>query len=242
MGSTGTTSSGLSVDWVDFGYTVDSEGGWGEYRGNDEYRQRQLDYTQMLMDAGAFGSTDMTLEQAMQNLTFFYGEGMSYDFDANYRDNPKTVAVGLGRWGMGAWEKGYGSDREAFDKMYGLSRFIDSHPSIQLNTNLPVYRGVKSSEEGVRDLVRAYTEGRPISMRGLSSWTSMKPMAEQFTQTSLVEQGSKRVVFKDVTTGIRKAIPYPMSGQNEVLSSGSARYHITDIKREGDVIYVTVKQ
>ena len=250
MGSVGKSeASGLPLKWVEFGTLLDSEGNWADDSGNaSEFNARYVkeknDFTQMLMDTNAFGGEDISLEDAVQNMDWRYAETLGYDFDANNEKYPKTPAVGIARWKMGAWEKGYGNDREAFDKMYGISSYIDKNPSVQLNTDNQLYRGVKSSEQGIQLLRDAMKNGDSISMNGPSSWTSMRGMAEQFTQTSLVSPNDnyKRVVFIDTTKGRRNAMPYPFSGQAEVISSGSSRYKVIDIEDKGGVTYVKVKQ
>lgn len=249
MGAVGKliASSGLPLSYVEFGTALDEEGNWtkGGDSSHEGYQKALAEFTQKMLDTGAFGAEKLSLEDAMENMDFTYAEKLGYDFDENNDMYPKIPAVGLARWKNGAWEKGYGTDRQVFDNMYGISKYIDSNPSIQLNTNNQLYRGVKSSDEGLQSLRDAFKNGDSISMNGVSSWTSMKPMAEQFTQTSLVSpSGGKvnRVIFIDTTKGQRKAMPYPFSGQAEVLSSGSAKYTITNIEEKDGVHYVTVKQ
>ena len=247
MGSVGkgATSSGLPLRWVEFEEgAIDQNGDWTESNASrDEIFESQKEFAQMLIDTGAFGSEQISADEAAKAMDYRYYHQMSYDFDSNNDKLPKTPAVGLSRWKAGAWAKGYGSDRQSFDKMYGISNYIDSNPSIQLNTDNNLYRGVKSTSAGLQALRNAFANGDMISMNGPSSWTSMKGMAEQFTHTSLVEPDNyHRVVFIDTTKGRRNAIPYPFSMQAEVVASGSAKYKVVDIEDKGGVTYVKVKQ
>lgn len=250
MGSTGKSVNnenvGLPIDWVEY-FGVDENGDWGKDVDDDLYRERQRQYAQMLLDAGAFDGDTDDLETAILNINgrsfSFYAHKMTYDWDENLRVLPHTPAVGLARWQNGAWVKGYGSSRQEFDNIYGISSFIDKNPQLQLNTNNTLYRGLRTTENRIQDLYNAMKNKDEISMNGLSSWTSMKKMAEQFTQTTLVGQNNdKLVVFQDETKGRRKAMPYPLSGQAEVLSSGSSRYKIKNIEEKGGIYYVTVTQ
>lgn len=251
MGAVGKVneSSGLPLSSVEFGTTLDADGNWtnDELSANEfnaKHKNDQLKFVQLLMNTGAFGNEQMSVDDAIQNMDWVYAESLGYDFNENNEKYPKIPAVGIARWKNGAWEKGYGDDRQAFDKMYGISNYIDKNPAVQLNTDNNLYRGVKSSDQGIADLKNAFKNGDMVSMNGLSSWTSMRGMAEQFTHTSLVEpsNGYKPVIFIDTTKGRRNAMPYPFSGQAEVLSSGSARYKITGIEEKDGVTYVTVKQ
>ena len=239
-------SKGLSVDWVEYD-GVDENGDWKEdYISDDEYRKKQIEYADILKNAGAFGDEYIDTQTAVKNLDWKYDSQMKYDWQHNLDALPHTPAVGLARWKNGAWVKGYGDKmnaREEFDKIYGISDFIDKNPSVQLNTNNPLYRGVRSTSFDILYLNNAKDNGDLISMDGPSSWSSMKGMAEQFTQTSLVGRDNDVfVVFKDITKGQRNAIPYPLSRQAEVIASGSSRYKVLDVERNGDIYYVTVKQ
>ena len=248
MGSAGIgkTSQGLPLEWVEWDGGIDEHGNWTSTENNTrEYvRERIGEYGQMLRDNGAFGDWQMSEDEMKNGLEWEWSEVLGYDYDENNNKYPKVPAIGLARWQNGIGAKGYGDSRSEFDKMYGISKFIDAHPNMQLNTNNNLYRGVKASEEGLSQLKQAYANGDTIDMRGLSSWTSMRGMAEQFTQTSLVEpQGNiKPVVFVDTTKGLRKSIPYPFSRQAEVLTSASAKYKITDIRERDGITYVIVQQ
>ena len=246
MGSVGESKStkGLTLDWVDWSGKITSEEDWSKSNiTREQERARLAEYTQMLRDNGAFGDWDISDKDAQSGMEWEWSEGMSYNFDANNAKYPQVPAVGLARWQAGAWAKGYGDDRQAFDKMYGISKFIDSHPNMQLNTNEPLYRGIRTTDEGLTQLKQAMQNGDTIDMRGPSSWSSFRGMAEQFTHTSIVGEGNPHsVVFVDTTKGLRNAIPYPFSGQAEVLTSASARYKISNIHERDGITYVVVQQ
>ena len=248
MGSKGTANapSGLGLDWVEWNGGVDSNGDWAiPVDGTEAFdRQRKETYTKMLKENGAFKGWELSEDDMIDGMDWEWSARQGYDFQANYDRYPKVPAVGLARWQMGAWAKGYGTDRQAFDDVYGISKFIDKAKSMHLNTNNNLYRGVKANAEGVEQLRRAMQNGDTISMNGLSSWSSMKGMAEQFTRTSLVEPSGqiKPVVFVDTTKGTRNSIPYPYSRQAEVLASGTTRYTVSDIREREGITYVTVQQ
>lgn len=248
MGSKGTANapSGLGLDWVEWDGGVDENGNWtyAEYDGESSLSERKEIYTKMLKENGALGDWEISDRDLQDGMDWEWSEGQGYSFQANNDRYPKVPAVGLARWQMGAWAKGYGDDRQAFDEMYGISKFIDKAKSMHLNTNNNLYRGVKANAEGVEQLRRAMQNGDTISMNGLSSWSSMRGMAEQFTRTSLVEPSGqiKPVVFVDTTKGTRNSIPYPYSRQAEVLASGTTRYTIQNIREREGITYVTVQQ
>lgn len=248
MGSKGTANSpsGLGLNWVEWDGGIDENGNWATPENDTEVYsdERKTVYTKLLKDNGAFGDWDITDVDAQDGMEWEWAERQGYDFQANNDRYPKVPAVGLARWKMGAWAKGYGDNRQAFDDVYGISKFIDKAKSMHLNTNNNLYRGVKANAEGVEQLRRAMQNGDTISMNGLSSWSSMRGMAEQFTRTSLVEPSGqiKPVVFVDTTKGARNSIPYPYSGQAEVLSSGTTRYTVQDISEREGITYVIVQQ
>lgn len=249
MGSRGTSNSasGIGLDWVEWDGGIDENGNWATPTNESEnYETERKDfYTKMLSQNGAFGDWELTDREKRRGMDWEWAETMGYDFQENYEMYPRVPAVGLARWQMGAWEKGYGEDRQAFDREYGISKFIDNAKSMHLNTNNNLYRGVKANAEGIEQLRNAMANGDTISMNGLSSWSSMRGMAEQFTRTSLVSPSSgqiKPLVFVDTTKGVRNSIPYPYSRQAEVLSSGTTRYTVQNIREREGITYVIVQQ
>lgn len=246
VGGSNNSTRGLPLDWVEWDGGIDSNGDWTDTENSTrEYmRQRMAEYGQMLKENGGFGNWNVSDEDIVNGIEWEWSEKLGWDYEANNNAYPQVPGVGLARWQNGVGEKGYGDDRQAYDRMYGISRFIDNTPQMQLNTNNNLYRGVKASEQGLLDLRQAMANGDTIDMRGLSSWSSMRGMAEQFTQTSWVEpKGTiKPVVFVDTTKGIRNAIPYPFSRQAEVLVSGTTKYKISNIQEREGITYVTVYQ
>lgn len=240
MGSVGNTIQGLDKRWVDFA-DWSLKGNTDAF--NEYYEKSQREFAQMMLDAGAFGDENISVEEAQQRLDWIYAEKLSYNYDDNVARYPHTPAVGLARWKNGAWAKGYGDSREAFDKMYGISDFIDNNPQLQFNSNDNLYRGLRTTDSELRQLYSALENGDMINMRGLSSWTVESGVADRFTETTLVGKSNPNtVVFVDTTKGRRRAMPYPYSMQDEVLVSGNVNYQILGIEKRGKNYYVKVKQ
>ena len=134
--------------------------------------------------------------------------------------------------------------REEFDKKYGLSDTIDKNKDLWTDYNKPLYRGVNTNEEGLNQLKKGVT----ISMKGLSSWSSEKDIADHFTKYSLIKTGDIPVVFVDKSKTHDRTMFYPFSSsgespctQYEYIQSGSKQYKITDVHKEGDIYYADVE-
>lgn len=160
-----------------------------------------------------------------------------------------SIVDGFNRYNLGATPDGYGKGkgmRLVFDEEFGISKFIDTHPSIQYNGGA-IYRGVKSSKSGINDLKKAMESGTPISMRGPSSWSTEEHVAVDFTKYSL--RGTSKslpVIFVEDGNFRRQAIPFPYSStgfqpQFEVLYSGTSLFNITSMEEKEGVMYVHVK-
>lgn len=160
-----------------------------------------------------------------------------------------SLVDGFNRYNIGATPDGYGKGkgmRLVFDEEFGLSRFIDTNPSIQYNGDT-IYRGVKSSKSGINDLRKAMENGTPVSMRGPSSWSTKEYMAVDFTKYSL--RGTSKslpVVFVEEGNFKRQAMPFPYSStgfqpQYEVLYSGTPSFKVLRMEEKGGVTYVYVK-
>ena len=160
-----------------------------------------------------------------------------------------SLVDGFNRYNLGATDGGYGkgkSKRLEFDQEFGLSEFIDSHPEVQYSGET-IYRGIKSNKSGISALQKAFKNGDTINMRGPSSWSTEKRIADSFTKYSL--RGSSKstpVVFVDEGNYRRRAIPFPYSStgiepQYEVLYSGNAKFRIINIEERSGVYYVTVR-
>lgn len=137
----------------------------------------------------------------------------------------------------------YHLDREGFDKKHKLSETIDKNPDLWTDYKKPLYRGLSTNDEGIAELKK----GAVVSMRGLSSWTSEKDIADHFTEYALHQTGKNHVVFTDKSKKHKATMFYPFSSamvygpQYEYVQSGSNRYKITDVRKDGDIYYADVE-
>lgn len=234
MGGRGGNSgmgSGMGAEWLDF------SGSFGDnFDPNTDERQRAYEYLSVLQQNGVIPA-NADLEDARRYFRH-YGD---FDIEA-YNSAPfGPKSEMFVKWAEGATERGYGDDKNAFDNKYGLSKFIDSHPNLQLNTNVAMYRGVRTSQGELNRLQQALSSKTSISMDGPSSWTAAERVANNFTKATLNPTGNVRLVYKDVSKGKRKAIPYPYSGQKEAIYSRSARFDVLSIVNKGAWYEVEVR-
>jgi hypothetical protein len=162
-----------------------------------------------------------------------------------------TMFKAFVRWEQGATPGGYGKGKGArlkFDLETGLSDFINNNTDLHYNGGT-LFRGLMTSQKGIKDLYSALKNGEAISMRGPSSWTTKIGVANTFTEYSL-RKSTHKVVFIEEGEHLRNAIPFPYSStihsagmlQNEVLYSGRAEFDILDISEEEGVYYVKVRE
>lgn len=169
------------------------------------------------------------------------------EYGHEYADSG-SIMNSLFRYNIGATPDGYGKGKGArliFDKETGLSDFIDNNPDVHYNGGT-LYRGLMTNDKGIKDLEKAMTKGEPLSMRGVSSWSTNKNIAKDFSENSL-RKSKNPVIFEDVSEGARNAMPFPYSSrgftpQHEVIYSGSAEFDILEMQKENNVTYVKVKQ
>ena len=169
------------------------------------------------------------------------------EYGHEYADSG-SIMNSLFRYNIGATPDGYGKGKGArliFDKETGLSDFIDNNPDVHYNGGT-LYRGLMTNGKGIKDLEKAMKNGEPLSMRGVSSWSTNKNIAKDFSENSL-RKSKNPVIFEDVSEGARNAMPFPYSSrgftpQHEVIYSGSAEFDILEIRKENNVTYVKVKQ
>lgn len=137
----------------------------------------------------------------------------------------------------------YHLDREGFDKEHKISETIDKNPDLWTDYKKPLYRGLSTNDEGIAELKK----GAVVSMQGLSSWTSEKDIADHFTKYALYQTGKNPVVFIDKSKKHKGTMFYPFSSamaygpQYEYVQSGSNRYKITDVRKDGDIYYADVE-
>ncbi len=217
----GKKSEKTGAEWLDFGASYSED-----FNPNINEKERAREWIQKLKDTGIVNKgADIT---KVHDYFIHYGE---YDI-SEYKNAPYgKLAEGFARYVEGATKKGYDNNKKGLDAEYGLSKFIDSHSSMQLDTDTPMYRGVRTSQKDIELLQLAYKGKSPISMRGISSWTASDMMADRFTLGTLDKSGDIRLVYKDVTKGVRAAMPWPHSGQKEAIYSSSARFEIVGMKK-----------
>lgn len=148
---------------------------------------------------------------------------------------------------MGANPHGYGRGNDArikWDEKYNFSKMIDTNTKLQFNSNSPLYRGIRLSNQSIKDLEKAFNSGSTIDFRGPSSWTTSSKVADMFTESTLVGKGNKNLtVFEEVSRGRRNAMPFNYGADSEVLYSGSARFTIVGMTQDKEGVYhVKVKQ
>ena len=148
---------------------------------------------------------------------------------------------GLTMFAMGA--NIYFTKRKEFDERHKISETIDKNKDLWTSYDKPLYRGVSTNQEGLDRLKK----GETISMNGLSSWSSKKEVGDRFTKTALFKTGNIPVVFIDKTKKHDKTLFYPFSSamgfnsQYEYVQSGSNKYKIIDVYKEGDVYYAEIE-
>ena len=164
---------------------------------------------------------------------------------------PDTMFETFIRWEQGATPTGYGKRKGArlkFDLETGLSDFITKNEDLHYNGGT-LYRGLMTSEKGIKDLQTALEKNSLITMRGPSSWTTRPGVAKTFSEYAL-RKDEYKVIFIEEGTHMRNAIPFPYSStihasgmlQNEVLYSGHAEFDILDIIEKEGVYYVKVRE
>lgn len=154
------------------------------------------------------------------------------------------------RWDAGASPEGYGKEKGArrlWDEKSRFSEFIENNPDVRYNGD-SLYRGLSTSAKELSEIKRAYKENKPISMRGPSSWTTRKSVAEMFLKGSINKRGSKQIIFVEAGTHSRKAMPYPYSStmhtgylQYEVIYTDTI-FDIIDLREDQGVVYVEVRE
>lgn len=160
---------------------------------------------------------------------------------ALYGAGASPFLEGLTMFAMGA--NIYFDKRKEFDIKHKISETIDKNKDLWTSYDKPLYRGVSTTQERIDNLKK----GSAVSMNGLSSWSSKKDVADRFTKTSIFKRGNIPLVFIDKTKKHDKTLFYPFSSamgfntQYEYVQSGSNKYKITDVYKEGDVYYAEVE-
>lgn len=105
-----------------------------------------------------------------------------------------------------------------------------------------IYRGIRDLDPSVRDQILDNAwHGRPIDMRGISSWSSTEKIAKSFAGASGFDK-SQSLIFvtngKSVPNGtsIKHLSQYPQ--ENEVLMSSKATFTPTKVTSKGGITYI----
>ena len=108
------------------------------------------------------------------------------------------------------------------EKIDLIEEYIASAPLYP--KDVPLYRGFGSRNiENIQAFEEAYVNGQPITMSGISSWTSRKTMAYDFLG------GKKHVALFELVsnkTGVSIKHLSMFPGEDEVLFGTNAKYRI----------------
>lgn len=122
----------------------------------------------------------------------------------------------------------------------GVERFIANSPKWDGGTT---YRGVITDVEELPAMMEALANGGVIDMRGTSSWTTNRTIAEHFS----LDQDDDRVLSiifechgKNRGSSIKAISQIPR--EDEILVSKDARYHITGTRQESKKIIFEVEE
>lgn len=188
----------------------------------------------------------------LYDLTELFSEHFYQDSKGNDRDKNGESLRGFGSkllYGILSYTlygaKSYGKEtggRKEFDKRFGISDFIDKNDDVHYTSDKPLYRGLTTKISRAK----AIKIGEKVDMGGASSWTEDEKIAKRFLDSSLIQKGTVKVLFKDVTKGKRNAMINPFSSdsatgekhnQSEVMYSGSANFTIKNVNVKVEEFY-----
>ena len=160
---------------------------------------------------------------------------------------PETISNHLYAFWLGASKDGYGRGKDArieWDKQSGFSNWLDKHSELQLNTDSTLYRGIRLSDKGLKDLQKAFENKSVIDFAGPSSWSISDAVAHNYLKFSLVGQRNKNLaMFEEIGGGKHKAIPMLYGHSSELIYSGNSKFDIVDITQDDKGVYhVKVKE
>lgn len=104
-----------------------------------------------------------------------------------------------------------------------------------------LYRGLVLPTASVSHL----KVGAKIDMKGMSSWSSAKSVADDFADHGASAKGKSSVIFRTAGTKQGTSITHLSilgKGESEVLISGKATWTITGVSKVGKVTIVDVKE
>lgn len=104
----------------------------------------------------------------------------------------------------------------------GMEEYIASHPPVTDR----LYRGIELDSES--DLSQ-FAVGSTIDMQGISSWSTFKAVALDYTEIAGKPVG---VVFE--VPGTRRGAKLLKSGEGEVIISKQAKWTVTGLQNTGD--------
>jgi len=114
-----------------------------------------------------------------------------------------------------------------------LEKYIAASPSY----DGVLYRGISVTE----DVLTQFEKGRVIDMHGVSSFSSSKKVALDFTQT---RQDKIGIIFRvpevEQSTSIAHLSQFP--GEKEVLVSENAKFEIVSVKEKNGTTYIDLKE
>jgi hypothetical protein len=125
------------------------------------------------------------------------------------------------------------------DKAKACDEFIEKSPKW---AGGQLYRGVSVTDNELNDMLKNVADGKPIDMRGVSSFSSKESIAQDFSDMNISSKRPNEVIF--VTNG--KSTNYGTSikhisglpHENEVLVSAKAVFTPTKVEKKGGYTYI----
>ncbi len=122
------------------------------------------------------------------------------------------------------------------DKVDNIEKFINRSPKWGEGK---IYRGIDVDEQTAKDIVSMAKNGEPITMRGMSSWSSDKETAKEFSES---EGNGASIIFvnkddhTDYGTSIRHLSRY--QDEDEILVSKDTHFEADSVRRRDGYIYI----
>ena len=109
--------------------------------------------------------------------------------------------------------------------------------------NDKIYRGIHLSTEGYEEWAKQLKKGSTIDMKGISSWSSKKSVAESFAHKGTTSGQS--VIFTVSQT--KHAVPVQHlshfgKSEAEVLAPSSVKYKVSSHTTKGNITYVNLQE
>ena len=109
--------------------------------------------------------------------------------------------------------------------------------------NGEIYRGIHLSSNDYAQWAQGLKKGATVDMKGISSWSSKKNVAEAFARKGT--HSGQSVIFKVKSTS--KAVPVQHlstfgSGEAEVLAPSFAKYKVSSFTTKGNITYVNLAE